>query len=145
MPGSEAEDGPKQLTKQQLRAQDDLAAQLLELCSAPKRDLAAINKAAQELKAQADRPSQSPELTKDWKLVFVTSDDILGAVGTGLHKLPLTRMEDTFMSLRGTRSSGRSIETIEVCVIKIQCIILHSYVFADMLCLAVSMCCNVAI
>lgn len=103
---------PAAIGKSQLAEQKALANTLVELCSAPKRDMGAINNAAKELRATQDRPAQG-ELSGDWRLTFVSSNDILGAFGTGLHTLPLTRMEDTFVNFKGGRQ-GRQIETIEV-------------------------------
>lgn len=67
------------------------------------------------------QPSRSPLMLGDWQLAWCSSDDALCAVGSGLHKLPLTVMEDLFLSLRapaqGKKSSptplGKPFDTVE--------------------------------
>ena len=104
----------KVVSNEDQRKSDGLADELLRLCQAPRRDISAINGLVAQLRDLSDGPAQSKALLKDWRLAFVTSDEVLGAVGTGLHKVPFTRMEDTFITFGGSRSSGKAVETIEV-------------------------------
>uniref|UniRef100_A0A7S2UVC0 Plastid lipid-associated protein/fibrillin conserved domain-containing protein n=1 Tax=Fibrocapsa japonica TaxID=94617 RepID=A0A7S2UVC0_9STRA len=89
---------------------------LLELCTAEKRDTEKISSVVEELKKYTDSimPAQSSNLRGDWEVVFVTDADALDHVGTGLRKLPLTKMEAMFLSFDGSRSVGRSIEASEI-------------------------------
>lgn len=94
---------------------NELAAELLDLCQAPKRDVPAIDAKVATLKSLSQATShQQKALIKDWRLVFVSNDAMLGTLGTNLHKLPLTRMEDLFVSFKKNKAQGRTIETIEV-------------------------------
>ena len=44
----------------------------------------------------------------DWRLVWASSDDALSVVGSGLHKVPLTLMEDLFLSFKpGSKADSR--------------------------------------
>ena len=86
---------------------DALAEALLKKCKADKLNLSEIDADISNLQSRADalRPSQSVDLAKDWRMVFASDDDALAAVGTGLHRLPLTRMlvrfgRNTFLSPR---------------------------------------------
>lgn len=55
-------------------------------------------------------PSNSPDLYGDWRMVWASSDDALSAVGSGLHRVAMTRLEDIFVSL----GDGGTLETNEV-------------------------------
>ena len=44
-------------------------------------------------------------LRGDWKLSFVRNIDTFSIVGTGLHKVALSRMEELFMSFSGKRKA----------------------------------------
>ena len=74
---------------------DILAERLLKTCTEPKRDLGKIAAEIAGLRSRTSplKPAQSYELSKDWRLVFASDDDAISVVGTGLHKLPLTRMQ----------------------------------------------------
>jgi len=48
----------------------------------------------------------SSSVMGDWRLVWASSDDALSVVGSGLHKVPLTLMEDLFLSFRASTSKG---------------------------------------
>lgn len=71
-----------------------LADALIEKCKADKVNLGSINADISALQSRAEglKPSQSVDLINDWRMVFASDDDALAAIGTGLHKLPLTRM-----------------------------------------------------
>lgn len=92
-----------------------IAEGLLEKCGESKRDMGEISAAIENLRSLSTtlRPAQSLDLNDDWRLVFANDDDAMCAVGTGLHKLPLTRMQDFFLTLSGS-SSLRRIQAIEV-------------------------------
>lgn len=77
------------------READILAEALLKQCVEPKRDVKAIAAGVADLRSRtaALKPAQSADLSKDWRLVFASDDDAICVVGTGLHKLPLTRMQ----------------------------------------------------
>lgn len=74
---------------------DKLAEELLEQCSMSERDLTAINGIIQHMRAVSTplEPARTQDLNHDWRLVFATDNDAISAVGTGLHTLPLTRMQ----------------------------------------------------
>lgn len=74
---------------------DDIADGLLDKCVESERNMAAISAVIENLRSLSTtlRPAQSYDLNTDWRLVFASDDDALCAVGTGLHKLPLTRMQ----------------------------------------------------
>jgi len=87
------------------------------------RDLGAIEKlcgdtAALVRSAAPDAALLSPsDLVGDWRLVWVSDDDALCLVGSGLHKLPLTLMEDIFMSFTATgkaKAASLKVETAEI-------------------------------
>jgi hypothetical protein len=88
---------------------ESISAELLKLCAASKRDVAAIAAAAQQLRSLGLEGAKSSALNQCWQCIYVSNDEALCSVGTGLHKLPLTRMEDMFITL----SKGQ-IETVEV-------------------------------
>lgn len=74
---------------------DDIADGLLDKCVESERNMAAISSVIENLRSLSTSltPARSPELNADWRLVFASDDDALCAIGTGLHKLPLTRMQ----------------------------------------------------
>lgn len=78
---------------------DKLAEDLVEQCSMPERDLECINGIIQHVKAVSTplKPARSQYLNHDWRLVFATDNDAISAVGTGLHTLPLTRMQVKYL------------------------------------------------
>lgn len=78
---------------------DKLAADLIEQCSMPERDLECINGIIQHVRAVSTplEPARSQYLNHDWRLVFATDNDAISAVGTGLHTLPLTRMQVKYL------------------------------------------------
>ena len=69
------------------------------------RDLAALEASARAVAAlSSSEPGlgagdRAASLAGDWRLVWVSGDEALACVGTGLHKLPLTLLEDMFLSL----------------------------------------------
>ncbi|CAM9891006.1 unnamed protein product, partial [Phaeothamnion confervicola] len=97
-------------------------AAVLEMVTKPKRDLSGIAASIKRLSERSGlKPAQSPKLLKDWRLVFASSDDGITALGTGLHKLPLTRMEDMFLTFGGGQPlsgkaaiASRAVELVEV-------------------------------
>lgn len=48
----------------------------------------------------------SSSVMGDWRLVWASSDDALSVVGSGLHKVPLTLMEDLFLSFQTPSTKG---------------------------------------
>lgn len=74
---------------------DGIADGLLTKCAESKRDVGQIAAVVENLRSLSAtlRPAHSPDLNDDWRLVFASDDDAISAVGTGLHKLPLTRMQ----------------------------------------------------
>lgn len=90
------EGGPtKAVAREAQREADSLAQDLLEKCGGAKRDLGAIATDIENLRSRASalKPAQSFDLSQDWRLVFASDDDAICTVGTGLHKLPLTKMQ----------------------------------------------------
>lgn len=85
----------KTVSRELKKEADILANGLLKKCGEAKRDISGITTVISDLRSKtaALKPAQSVDLMKDWRLVFVTDDDTLSTVGTGLHKLPLTRMQ----------------------------------------------------
>ena len=85
----------KAVAREARREAEVLAGRLLAKCAESKRDLAAISADVALLRSRtgALKPSLSSDLGKDWRLVFASDDDAISVVGTGLHKLPLTRMQ----------------------------------------------------
>lgn len=55
-------------------------------------------------------------LQGDWKLSWVSSDDAISEVGSGLHRVPLAKLEDIFVSIRASSSKGGAlgVETAEI-------------------------------
>ncbi|CAM9131171.1 unnamed protein product [Choristocarpus tenellus] len=106
----------KEDTKRALFEAECLVQGLMTQCKEKRRDLDAIARTVDGLRTLSSslKPAQSTSLSKDWRLFFVSSDDALSAMGTGLHKLPLTRMEDFFLSISGSGATGRRIEVVEV-------------------------------
>lgn len=91
-----------------------LGDRLLELCEEPERDLTAIAECVDGLSSMLPDPPESA-LLGSWRLAWVTSDAGISAVGTGLHNAPLTRQEDTFLTIEGGGDGRcRAVETIEV-------------------------------
>ena len=88
---------------------------LLESIKQEQRDLPAISAQVRGLAAalsSAPAPSFA-RLQGDWKLAFVSSEQGFSLIGTGLHKVFGTRMEELFVTFSGRRKA-RLIETTEV-------------------------------
>lgn len=85
----------KNAAREAQREADVVAERLLQACSEPKRDLGKIAADIADLRSRTSmlKPAQSYDLSKDWRLVFASDDDAISVVGTGLHKLPLTRIQ----------------------------------------------------
>lgn len=85
----------KNAAREAQRDADVVAERLLKTCAEPKRDLAKIAAEIADLRSRTSslKPAQSYDLSKDWRLVFASDDDAISTVGTGLHKLPLTRIQ----------------------------------------------------
>lgn len=85
----------KNAAREAQREADVVAERLLKTCSEPKRDLGKIAADIADLRSRTSmlKPAQSYDLSKDWRLVFASDDDAISVVGTGLHKLPLTRIQ----------------------------------------------------
>lgn len=85
----------KALAREAQKEAEVLSDGLLAKCAESKRDLAAISASIAQLRSRmgALKPALSADLGKDWRLVFASDDDAISVVGTGLHKLPLTRMQ----------------------------------------------------
>lgn len=85
------------------------------------RDIGLISSNAETLTKLALQPGLSVSdramsLVGDWKLAFASSSDALGVVGTGLHNVPLTKMEDLFISIRGNGKKTKEVpSSVEVC------------------------------
>lgn len=80
---------------------DAAAAALVDACGAADRDLAAIDGLVASL-AAFPRPGAAEAtnaIRGDWRLVWAASDEGVGAVGTGLHRVALASLEDIFLSL----------------------------------------------
>eukprot|EP00614_Pseudopedinella_elastica_P008278 CAMPEP_0172587586 /NCGR_PEP_ID=MMETSP1068-20121228/6612_1 /TAXON_ID=35684 /ORGANISM="Pseudopedinella elastica, Strain CCMP716" /LENGTH=287 /DNA_ID=CAMNT_0013382651 /DNA_START=192 /DNA_END=1055 /DNA_ORIENTATION=+ len=83
------------------------------------RDLAALEASARAVAAlSSSEPGlgagdRAASLAGDWRLVWVSGDEALACVGTGLHKLPLTLLEDMFLSL-GKPAIGAKLEVAEI-------------------------------
>ena len=73
------------------------------------RDMAVISPLVNDLSQWANVPPGEDVsfalLRGDWKLSFVRNVDTFSIVGTGLHKVALTRMEELFMSFSGKRKA----------------------------------------
>lgn len=73
------------------------------------RDMAVISPLVNALPQWANVPPGEDVrfalLRGDWKLSFVRNVDTFSIVGTGLHKVALTRMEELFMSFSGKRKA----------------------------------------
>eukprot|EP00629_Pelagomonadales_sp_RCC1024_P003363 CAMPEP_0119269638 /NCGR_PEP_ID=MMETSP1329-20130426/6968_1 /TAXON_ID=114041 /ORGANISM="Genus nov. species nov., Strain RCC1024" /LENGTH=266 /DNA_ID=CAMNT_0007269639 /DNA_START=205 /DNA_END=1001 /DNA_ORIENTATION=+ len=84
---------------------------LLDLCGATTRDLDALDGAVADL-AALPKPAAADAARiagGDWKLVWARSDEGVGAIGTGLHRVPLANLEDIFLSI-----DARRVTTTEV-------------------------------
>ncbi|CAM9411444.1 unnamed protein product [Scytosiphon promiscuus] len=106
----------KNVAREAQKEADIIAQRLLKACAEPKRDLDKITADIVDLRSRTSalKPAQSYDLSRDWRLVFASDDDAISVVGTGLHKLPLTRMQDFFMTLSGSSTTVRQIVAIEV-------------------------------
>lgn len=68
---------------------------LLDECSGDERDMMKIDKMiSQFTEGVVLAPSG------DYRLVWAKTDEAVGEIGTGLHRVPLARLEDIFLSLR---------------------------------------------
>ena len=55
------------------------------------------------------------ESAKDYNLAWVGSDDAICHVGTGLHKVPLARLQDVFLTIgRGGSGESKTVRLMEV-------------------------------
>lgn len=81
-------------------------AKLLDECAEVTRDLGFIDQLIQEFPT----PSVLPK--GDFRLVWVRSDDALAQIGTGLHRVPLARMEELFVTLDDTITLTEVIRVI---------------------------------
>ncbi|CAN0357578.1 unnamed protein product [Discosporangium mesarthrocarpum] len=113
--GGTSKQATSEAARNAAREAESLVEGLLSECSADTRDLGAIARNVEGLFALSStlKPSQSPHIDKDWRLIFVSSDETLATVGTGLHKLPLARMEEMFLTFSGGLT-GRNVEVVEV-------------------------------
>jgi len=117
---SAAKDGnsmENESTKAVAQKEADLAAaKLLGLCSQSTRSLEEIAEVINELQelSATTKPAQSAKIYGDWRLAYVSAAAGLDEIGTGLHKLPLTRMEDLFLSFSGSKAAGRAAACTEV-------------------------------
>lgn len=89
-----AADGPR----------DEKAQKVLDLCSEENRDFEAIDAAVAELATLPAVASPAVASQGDWRLVWAKSDEGVGFVGTGLHRVPLANLEEQFLSLKADRS-----------------------------------------
>lgn len=102
-------------------AADRLVDALVAECAKERdRDVGAIARLCSET---ADLVRETPGLLApsqvegDWRLIWVSNDDAFTTIGSGLHKLPLTLMEDIFVSFRSSGKSKapiRKVETAEI-------------------------------
>lgn len=71
---------------------------LLEQCEASERNLDRIDSLVNEL-LQQQQSTRSVLPSGDFRLVWARTDDAIAEIGTGLHRVPLARMEELFVSL----------------------------------------------
>jgi hypothetical protein len=103
---------------EQLQAQMDAAVGALEeaLDGTKKNNLEEILEAVQGLLSVSASSSSNPRLLLggkqryDYRLAWVGSDDAICHVGTGLHKVPLARLQEVFWSCLGKNR----VEILEV-------------------------------
>jgi len=77
---------------------------LLDACKAERRDLAEIASCLQPFEGNTKNNPTAAVLAlpraADFRLVWAFSDDAVAEIGTGLHRVPLARLEDVFLSFR---------------------------------------------
>ena len=70
---------------------DEKASKVLDLCKEENRDFDAIDNAITELASLPAYPDIGFRARGDWRLVWAKSDEGVGFIGTGLHRVPLAR------------------------------------------------------
>ena len=83
---------------------DERASKVLELCKEENRDFDAIDAAVKDLATLPAYPDIGFRARGDWRLVWAKSDEGVGFIGTGLHRVPLANLEDQFLSLEADGS-----------------------------------------
>ncbi|GMH64736.1 hypothetical protein TrLO_g1039 [Triparma laevis f. longispina] len=86
-----------------------IIAEILELVESPKRDLPSIFSSINSLKnlpSQSLRVITSSSTLKDYTVAFAQNDDAVSHIGTGLHKVPLARLDAMYLTL------GKNLLTI---------------------------------
>ena len=78
---------------------DAKASKVLELCNEDNRDFDAIDAAVKDLASLPAYPDIGFRARGDWRLVWAKSDEGVGFIGTGLHRVALANLEDQFLSL----------------------------------------------
>ena len=78
---------------------DAKASKVLELCNEDNRDFDAIDAAVKDLATLPAYPDIGFRARGDWRLVWAKSDEGVGFIGTGLHRVALANLEDQFLSL----------------------------------------------
>ena len=68
------------------------------------RDFDAIDNAITDLASLPAYPDIGFRARGDWRLVWAKSDEGVGFIGTGLHRVPLANLEDQFLSLEADGS-----------------------------------------
>jgi hypothetical protein len=81
------------------RDRDEKAQQVVDLCNEENRDFDAIDAAIANLAGLPAYPDIAVRASGDWRLTWAKSDEGVGFVGTGLHRVPLANLEDVFLSL----------------------------------------------
>jgi hypothetical protein len=122
---SEMEFGARPLDTKSFAVAEALVESLLAKSSkSSDRDIPAILNECETLcnisakEAGLSISSKVATLMGSWKLTFVSSSDALRVVGSGLHNVPLTKMEDLFITFRGPGPKNKSapslVETAEI-------------------------------
>ncbi|GMI23614.1 hypothetical protein TeGR_g11017, partial [Tetraparma gracilis] len=88
-----------------LSSESSLLASISALAAKPDRDLPALLSALGSLSALSPQPPPSSLLAKPahYSLLFASSSAALSSIGTGLHELPLARMDALFLSVAPPR------------------------------------------
>jgi len=81
------------------RDRDEKAQQVVDLCNEENRDFDAIDAAIANLAGLPAYPDIAVRASGDWRLTWAKSDEGVGFMGTGLHRVPLANLEDVFLSL----------------------------------------------
>lgn len=79
--------------------------ELLAACGDASRDMELIDRVVGDLEAMPGvaAADATPVACGDWRLVWARSDEGVGAIGTGLHRVPLAKLEDIFLSVSPRR------------------------------------------